>query len=117
VKLTVSTSSVFRYGNQVGALAPVSRTGKGASAVLAGLALPTIVLLGLTGIASRFDGRLRCLLLAMTIAAAAMGLNACSGRLPLGTPPGDYVLTVTATDTDPTTALSHRVDLRLHVTQ
>jgi hypothetical protein len=118
VKLTVSTSSVFRYGNQVGALVPVSRPGKGASAVLAGLMLPTIVLLGLTGkFPSRFDGRLRRLLLTMTIAAATMGLNACSGRLPLGTPPGDYVLTVTAADTDPTTALSHKVDLKLHVTQ
>jgi parallel beta-helix repeat protein len=118
VKLTVSTSSVFRYGNQVGALAPVSRTGKGASAVLAGLMLPTIVLLGLTGkFPGRFDARLRHLLLAMTIAAATMGLNACSGRLPLGTPPGDYVLTVIATDTDPTTALSHKVVLKLHVPQ
>lgn len=118
VRLTVSTSSVFRYGNQVGVLAPASRTGKGASAVLAGLMLPTIVLLGLTGkFPSCFDGRLRRLLLVMTIAAVTMCLNACSGRLPLGTPSGDYVLTVTAMDTDPATALSHKVDLKLHVTQ
>jgi hypothetical protein len=118
VKLTVSTSSVFRYGNQVGALAPVSRTGKGASAVLAGLMLPAIVFLGLSGkFPSRLDGPLRRILWVIMIAVATMGLSACSGRLPLGTPPGDYVLTVTASDTNPTTALSHQVDLKLHVTQ
>jgi Bacterial Ig-like domain (group 3)/Right handed beta helix region len=118
VKLTVSTSSVFRYGNQVGALAPISRTGKSASARLVGLMFPAIVFLGLTGkFSSRFDGRLRRLLLVMMVAAATMGLNGCSGRLPLGTPPGSYVLTVTATDSDPTTALSHSVDLKLQVTQ
>jgi Bacterial Ig-like domain (group 3) len=118
VKLTVSTSSVFRYGHQVGALAPIPQSGKGASSSLAGLLLPAIVFLSLTGRSPNlFNGRLRRLLLVAAVAAVSIGLSACSGRLPLGTPPGSYVLTVTATDSDLTTALSHSVDLKLQVTQ
>jgi hypothetical protein len=86
--------------------------------VLAGLFLPAIVFLGLIGRSPNlFNGRLRRLLLVMAVAAVSIGLTACSGRLPLGTPPGSYVLTVTATDSDPTTALSHSVNLKLQVTR
>jgi Bacterial Ig-like domain (group 3) len=118
VKLTVSTSSLFGYGHQVGALTPVSPKGKRGSAALAGLLLPAILALGLRGRSTgRSHQRLRHLLLLTIIVTLSLGLDACSGRLPLPTPPGSYVLTVTANDTDPSTGLTHSVNLNLQVPQ
>lgn len=118
IKLTVSTSSLFDYGHQVGALAPLRQSGKRGSAALAGLLLPAILALGLKGKSTgRSNQRLGHLLLLAIIAALSLGLSACSGRLPLPTPPGSYVLIVTARDTDAATGLTHSVNLNLKVPQ
>jgi parallel beta-helix repeat protein/putative cofactor-binding repeat protein len=115
VKLTVSTSSLFGYGHQVSALAPLHKSRKGGSAALAGLLLP-ILALGLKGkSAGRCKERSRHILFLTIIATLSLGLSACSGRLPLPTPPGNYVLTITANDTDPSTGLTHSVNLNLKV--
>jgi Bacterial Ig-like domain (group 3) len=113
VKLTVSTSSVFHYGHQIGTLAPRPRSRTSDITVLAGLWAPIL----LCGIAGKVPSRLKHLnpRLLLLLAALGFSLQGCSGQLPLGTPAGDYVLRVTAADTGSTT--SHSVTLNLHVPQ
>jgi parallel beta-helix repeat protein len=115
VKLTVSTSSLFGYGNQIGSLTPQRQIRKTGSVVLSCLLLPALLLCGLAGKAPRRLSGHRRLLLLLALAAFGIGLQGCSGRLPLGTPPGNYVLTVTATDSAGT--LAHSINLNLQVPQ
>jgi hypothetical protein len=118
IKLTVSTSSVFRYGKQVSSRSPGQQSRGHNAAVLSVLLLPIFLLCGVSSNAPHcLNQRSKRLLLLLAIASFGISLQGCSGRLPLGTSPGDYVLTVTASDADPTTVLAHSLKLDLHVPQ
>jgi parallel beta-helix repeat protein len=115
VKLIINTSDVFEYGQQVGGLIfPSSRRSR--APVVAGLLFPLMALCGLAGGSRRLNAGLRRLLLVLAVAGLSLSFEACSGKLPGKTPPGNYVVTVTATDTNSTSPIVHTVNLQLEVT-
>jgi parallel beta-helix repeat protein len=116
VKLTINTSAVFEYGQQVGGLIlPSSRRSR--VPAVAGVLFPLMALCGLAGgVSRRLNARLRRLLLVLAVAGLSLSFEACSGKLPGKTPPGNYIVTVTATDADPTSPIVHTVNLQLEVT-
>jgi parallel beta-helix repeat protein len=116
VKLIINTSDVFEYGQQVsGLILPSSR--RSPLPVVAGVLFPLMALCGLAGGGSRrLNARLRRFLLVLAVAGLSLSFQACSGKLPGKTPPGNYVVTVTATDADSTSPIVHTVNLQLEVT-
>jgi parallel beta-helix repeat protein len=116
VKLTINTSDVFEYGQQVsGLIHPSSHRSR--VPVVAGVLFPLMALCGLAGgVSRRMNARLRRLLLVLAVAGLSLSFEACSGKLPGKTPPGNYIVTVTATDADPTSPIVHTVNLQLNVT-
>jgi hypothetical protein len=57
------------------------------------------------------------LLVVSITAGLGLFLTGCSGKLPGTTPPGDYVITLTATDVDATSSLARQTYINLHVPQ
>jgi parallel beta-helix repeat protein len=116
VKLTINTSDVFEYGQQVGGLILPSSS-RSHAPVVAGLLFPLMALCGLAGgVWRRLNARLRRLLLVLAVAGLSLSFGACSGKLPGKAPPGNYIVTVTATDADPTSPIVHTAKLQLEVT-
>lgn len=118
VRLTVDTSDLLDYGHQVGKEgAPNFRQGKGRSIMFASLLLP-MLLYGVGGGASTVKrNSWRRLMLLLLLASIGISLSACSGKLPGSTSPGNYMITVVASDTDPASTLVHTVALNLQVTK
>lgn len=118
VKLTINTSDVLGYGHQVGNLIlPADPSRRNRAPEVAGLLFPLIAVCGLAGgVSRRLNARLRRLLLVIAVAGLSLSFEACSGKLPGETPPGNYIVTVTATDADSTSPLVHTVKLQLNVT-
>lgn len=114
VQLTVNTSDIRGYGNQVGRLddpRPASR--RSAMPLLAGLFFPFLTIGCLFRRSRR--GPQQLFLLAVVVG-LMLTLQGCSGKLPGATPPGTYTITVTATDAGNETTLVRSVDLHLTVT-
>jgi parallel beta-helix repeat protein/putative cofactor-binding repeat protein len=114
IKLTISTSDLERYGNQVGHLSTEPPTLKGRSELLAGLFLPILLLCRTAKekLPPRKRGPVRLLSLVLLVG-LGIALQGCSGRLPEPTPPGNYILQITASDSG--TALTHSITLNLQV--
>jgi hypothetical protein len=117
VQLTLNTSDLVGYGHQVGKLVhPNSLFHRNSSAALAGVLFPVLALCNFVcGVSRRSNVRLRRLLLVVAISGLGLSVEACSGKLPRTTLPGDYTITVTAHDADPTSALAHTVEMHLQV--
>jgi parallel beta-helix repeat protein len=115
LKLTVSTSAVLGAAQQVARL----NQRKGPSSALAAALWPGILVTGLAGGRSRrFNRKLRQVLLLAGITASVVSLQGCVNQwIPVtGTAPGNYVITVTASDSDSSSGLTHSVNLNLTVT-
>jgi parallel beta-helix repeat protein len=119
VKLLLGTSDVLGYGDRVGNLSGSDRPLHGSpTSFWAILFFPFVALCGLGGGSSkRFTLTQRKLLLLVAICGVGMNLTACTGKLPGSIPPGNYVVMVTAQDTDATTGLIRTENLNLQVTK
>ncbi len=104
--LTIDTSSVYRFArNQT----PSTNT---RAAIAFALTFPAGIL-GLF-LARRRKLPLRLTLFLLTTLAATLTLTGCSGMYPLSTPPGTYVVNITARGT--TTNITHTLPITLTVT-
>jgi parallel beta-helix repeat protein/putative cofactor-binding repeat protein len=113
IKLTISTSDLERYGSQVGSLSTEPPALRGSSKLLAGLFLPILLLCRTKKEKSRHKQPTLRLLSFVALIGLGIALQGCSGRLPESTPPGDYLLQITAADSG--TALTHAITLNLRV--
>jgi parallel beta-helix repeat protein len=114
VQLTINTSDVYGYGQPVSRSAPFGSNKNGGS-LAAGLLVPALWLLGLSG---RKLTMLRFLLIVwitIGLLAAMLCMQSCSGKLPAKTAPGTYSIIVTGTSTDQA-SLTHTAPLELVVT-
>ncbi len=114
VQLTVNTSAIYRYGNQVSRLRTPQSSNKSHGRVLAALFLPAMGLFGLIGRKRSTLGSLRNSMLAFGLFAMALGIQSCSGKYPDHTTPGTYSITLTGTDATGS-ALQHSETLGLVV--
>ena len=119
VKLLLDTSDVLGYGDKVGKLTGSGHPlGRSATSFWAILFFPFVALCGFGGGTSKhFTITQRKLLLLVATCSMGMSLTACSGKLPGSTSPGNYVVTVTAQDSDATTGLIRTERLNLQVTK
>ena len=117
VQLTLNTSDVFEYGQKVASVGlPALRT-KTLAPILAGLFLPFGMLCGLSGgFRRRSSLRLRQLLMICALTGLALGLQACTGKLPGETPPGTYTVLLTGKDAGSQTSITQTITLELTVT-
>jgi hypothetical protein len=117
VQLTLNTSDVFEYGQKVASAQPPSFRTRTLAPILAGLFLPFGVLCGLSGgFRRRTSFRLRQLLMICALMGLALGLQACTGKLPGETPPGTYTVLLTGKDAGSQTSISQTITLQLTVT-
>jgi hypothetical protein len=117
VQLTLNTSDVFEYGQKVASAQPPSVRTKTLPPMLAGAFLPFGMLCGLIGcFRQRSNPRLRQLLMICAVTGMALGLQACTGKLPGETPPGTYTVFLTGKDAGSQTSISQTITLQLTVT-
>jgi hypothetical protein len=117
VQLTLNTSDVFEYGQTVANVRPPALQTKTLAPILAGLFLPFGMLCGLSGgFRRRSSLRLRQLLMICVLTGLALGLQACTGKLPGETPPGTYTVLLTGKDAGSQTSISQTITLQLTVT-
>ncbi len=88
--LVLSTSDVYRYGNQVSFFSRPTLPSLRWNSFLFSFAFPSLGLLTL----GRRSSRMRKSLFVVSVASLLLGLQACSGQLPAGTAPGKYTISV-----------------------
>ena len=109
VQVVVNTSDVYRYGDSVSALRSLWRNdGK----LALSLGFPVFGLLGLP----RRQVWIRTFLVSGTITVLFFCLQGCTSKLPAGTAPGNYSISLVGVSND-ATALKHTSTLALTVTQ
>ncbi|WP_213804981.1 Ig-like domain repeat protein [Granulicella sp. dw_53] len=118
VQLILNTSDVLGYGNKVGRMQrPRVDTDTRHNLLLSGMLFPLMPLCCLFGYLRRCSHTpRRRLLLSMLITGLCLNLQACDGKLPAKTPPGTYIITVTAADAGSVTSLARSIDLQLTIT-
>ncbi len=118
VRLTIDTSDVLGYGKQISRREePLEGSKRNSAPFLAGLLFPLFILFGRRAEVSGSHAACRWLLLVIGMAGICLGMIACSGKVPGATPPGNYVVTITATDTNVSSGLTNSANLNLQVTK
>jgi hypothetical protein len=118
ISLTINTSDIPGYGLEIGKSTRLKKPSPDNRAPMIALLFPVTLLCFLKGGLSRRSKFLRKhFFLVSIIASLGVCLAGCSGKLPGTTPPGDYVITLTATDVDTTSSLARVANISLHVSK
>jgi parallel beta-helix repeat protein len=117
VKLSINTSDVYGYGNEVGrAVSPESPwIGGGVDGLLTACVLPTFAWLSLRRKKRGKLDSLKMICLIIVLLTGALSLQSCGGNLPGETAPGTYSLSVVGMSTSGPT-LQELIPLQLVVT-
>lgn len=114
VTLSINTSDVYGYGNQVSRSGRLPIGGSG-GAPLAALLLPALGLLGLAGRKRDIPRCLHMTCLGIGVVTGMLCLQSCSGKLPGKTAPGTYAVSVVGVSASGP-SLQHSIPVQLIVT-
>jgi hypothetical protein len=116
ITLTINTSDIPGYGHEIGKSTHLKKLSPDKRALMIAFWLPFTAFCFLkSGLASRSTLLGHLLLMVSITAGLGLFLTGCGGKLPGTTAPGDYVITLTATDVDATSSLARQASISLHV--